>query len=218
MNNFLGMDSPLINFLNRAADIVILNVLFILCSIPVITIGASCTALYSITLKMVKGEEAYAAKGFFTAFKSNFKQSTLIWIFVMLLILLLGADFYIIGYLPASTAKILYILLTGVSILCLMVVLYLFPYIARFYNKTLACVKNALYISILNFPYTLLLLFLTLGLFFITFYNINTMGKSIIVWLLGGFALYAFVTSFLFRHIFSKYEQNEEEDSLIELK
>lgn len=212
------MDSPFMNFLNRAADIVILNILFVLCCIPVVTIGASCTALYSITLKMVKGEEAYAAKGFFIAFKNNFKQSTIVWIFVLLLIFLLGADFYIIGYLSESMAKIMYILLTGVSIVCLMVVLYLFPYIARFYNKTLECVKNALYISILNFPYTLLLLFLTLGLFFITFYNVNTMGRGIIIWLLGGFALYAFVTSFLFRHIFSKYEQKEGENLTIESK
>lgn len=221
MNSFLGMDSPFINFLNKAADVVILNVLFVLCCIPIITIGPALTALYSVTLKMVRGEESYVAKSFFKALKDNFKQSVIIWIFVLLIAILLGVDFYIASYMPESMTKIMYILLTGVSLVCLMVALYIFPYLARFYNKTLESVKNALFISILNFPYSLMILFLTLGLVYITFYNTTTMGRGIIIWLLGGFSLYSLVTSFLYRHIFSKYEPTdapEESETMLETK
>ena len=72
MGSFFSLDSPLMRFLSRLSDIFILNVLFLLCCIPVVTIGASATALYTVTLKMARNEESYITKGFFKAFKSNF--------------------------------------------------------------------------------------------------------------------------------------------------
>ena len=76
------MDSPVMRFLSRLCDLIILNLLCIVCCIPIITAGASITALFSVTLKMVKGEESYIAKGFFKGFKDNFKQATIIWLIV----------------------------------------------------------------------------------------------------------------------------------------
>ena len=73
------LDSPLMNFLGRVCDIMILNVLLIVFSIPIFTAGAAITAAYSVSYKMVKNEESYIIKGFWKAFKENFKQSTVIW-------------------------------------------------------------------------------------------------------------------------------------------
>ena len=82
MSSFFNMDSPIMRFLSRVCDLIILNLLTIVCCIPVFTAGASITALFSVTLKMVKGEESYIVRGFFKGFKENFKQSTIIWIIV----------------------------------------------------------------------------------------------------------------------------------------
>lgn len=65
MSSFFNMDSPVMRFLSRLCDLMILNILCLICCIPIVTIGASITALYSVTLKMVKGEDSYIAKGFF---------------------------------------------------------------------------------------------------------------------------------------------------------
>lgn len=65
MGSFFNMDSPVMRFLSRLCDLMILNILCLICCIPIVTIGASITALYSVTLKMVKGEDSYIAKGFF---------------------------------------------------------------------------------------------------------------------------------------------------------
>ena len=65
MSSFFNMDSPIMRFLSRLCDLMILNILCLICCIPIVTIGASITALYSVTLKMVKGEDSYIAKGFF---------------------------------------------------------------------------------------------------------------------------------------------------------
>ena len=78
MSSFFNMDSPIMRFLSRICDLMILNILCIICCLPVVTAGASITALYTITLKMVRGEESYIFKGFLKAFKENFKQGMVV--------------------------------------------------------------------------------------------------------------------------------------------
>ena len=77
-------DSGIMRVLSKICDIVCLNVLWLVCSLPIITIGASTTALYTVMLKLVKNEEGYIFKGFLHAFKLNFKQSTIIWLILLL--------------------------------------------------------------------------------------------------------------------------------------
>ena len=62
-------DNVIVRALNKICDMVCLNVLWLICCIPVFTIGASTTALYTVMLKMVKNEEGYIFRGFFKAFK-----------------------------------------------------------------------------------------------------------------------------------------------------
>ena len=92
------IDSPLMNFLNKVADIMILNALFILCCLPVFTIGASLSAAYYICYKMIRNEDSYIVKGFFKSFKENFKQATVIWLFVLLIAGILFVDYRIVLY------------------------------------------------------------------------------------------------------------------------
>ena len=76
------MDNVITRALSKICDMICLNVLWVICSIPIVTIGASTTALYTVMLKMVRNEEGYIFRGFFKAFKENFKQSTIIWLIV----------------------------------------------------------------------------------------------------------------------------------------
>lgn len=70
--------------MGRAADLMILNIVFIICCLPIVTIGASLTALHYVTLKMVRNEESYIVKSFFKSFKQNFKQATIINLIMLL--------------------------------------------------------------------------------------------------------------------------------------
>ena len=72
MRNLFSMDSGIFRFLTRLADLMILNILFIVCCIPIVTIGASVTSLYYVTLKMAVNEEGYIAKAFLKSFRQNF--------------------------------------------------------------------------------------------------------------------------------------------------
>ncbi len=80
MKNIFSPDSFLMKALTLFFDIMYLNALFIICSLPVFTIGASATALYSVLFKRIRGEEFKIGKTYFAEFKSNFKQATLFWI------------------------------------------------------------------------------------------------------------------------------------------
>lgn len=105
----LGTDSSIMVFLSRVFDLIILNILFLVCSIPVITIGASFTALYSVTLKMVRNKESYIVRGFLQAFTKNFLQSTCLWIPCLTGGIFLYIDFHILHMSSTTELQILFI-------------------------------------------------------------------------------------------------------------
>lgn len=74
--SFFNLDSPVMRFLTKVADLIILNILFLICCIPIVTIGAASTALYTVTMKSVRDEESYVIRSYFKAFKDNFKIGT----------------------------------------------------------------------------------------------------------------------------------------------
>ena len=93
--NLLNEDNVVHVFLNKLGDIVIANLLFILCSIPVITIGPALTALYHCMMRTVKGNNNGTTRTFFRAFKENFKQSLIVWLLILVagIILVLNLRF-----------------------------------------------------------------------------------------------------------------------------
>ena len=98
MGKIFDMDSPVMRFLNRVGDLLILNILMIICCIPVITVGAAYTAMHYVILKMIRGEEGYLIKGFFKSFAGNFKQATVLWLIMLLVIAIYVGDIFIFNY------------------------------------------------------------------------------------------------------------------------
>ena len=78
MDRFFSMDNKFFTFMNKVADLCILNIVCLICCIPIVTAGASITAMFFVTMKMVKNEESYIIKSFFKSFRQNFKQATVI--------------------------------------------------------------------------------------------------------------------------------------------
>ena len=83
MNRLFSLDGKLFHILSRIADLILLNVLWLLSSLPIITIGASTTALYYVMLKIVKNEDSYIIRSFFHSFFQNIRQSTIICSFLL---------------------------------------------------------------------------------------------------------------------------------------
>ena len=203
MSKLFRMDSPLMRFLTKIADLMVLNILFCVTSIPLITIGASWTALYSVTLKMVRDEEGSVSRSYFRSFRQNFRQATLLWLGVLVVLALLVLDIRVLNGMAEGTAPGL--LRVGVEILALlgiMVLQYLFPSLARFEASLADTLKNACILAIANLPRTALMTAAAVGAAWITLINNTTIAVGLMVWPLIGFALMAFGNSGILRKIF----------------
>lgn len=206
MSKLFRMDSPLMRFLTKIADLMVLNVLFCVTSIPLITIGASWTALYSVTLKMVRDEEGSVSRSYFQSFRQNFKQATLLWLGVLVVLALLVLDIRVLNGMTGGTAPGL--LRVGVEILALlgiMVLQYLFPSLARFEASLADTLKNACMMALAHLPKTALMTAAAVGAVWITLINNTTIAVGLMVWPLIGFALMAFGNSGILRKIFDNY-------------
>ena len=122
----LTTDNPFFEFMGNVGDWILLNLLFVLTSIPIITVGMSLTSLYRIVLRRMRGENNYVFKEYFKACKEEWKKSTIMWILFLLLALLLQFDlvymkhmwkwFLAVKHLPYT---ICIVLLNAIPILCL---------------------------------------------------------------------------------------------------
>ncbi len=149
----LRPDSEFMEFLGKAADFIILNVVCVLCSIPVITIGAAMTARNYAAMKIVRGEEPDALKSFFKSFRDNFRQITGIWMAFLLIYGVIIYDWYCIftgsqKNLPL-TLKVLFAFLTFLFWAGTDCLFYLE---ARFEMESLRLVKTALAMALMNLP------------------------------------------------------------------
>ena len=136
MKNIFSPDSFLMRALTLFYDIMCLNALFLICSIPIFTAGASATALYSLIFKRIRGEEFKIGKTFFAEFKANFKQATLFWVPYILIIAFLIADVYIShNFLEKPFSYLQYPASIMIFVIVFTTVL-VFPQMALFKSKT----------------------------------------------------------------------------------
>lgn len=204
---FFDLDSPLMQVLNKVADLLWLNILTLICCIPIVTAGASLTAMHYMALKIVRNEECYITRGFFKSFKENFKQGTVIWLLFLLVALILGGDFYIMKNSGLQFNKIIQIVITAVGVLVTFTYVYVFPVLARFDNTVLRTIKNAFIMSILQFPKTILMIIcylLPIILFAVSM-------RLIPIIFLFGLSAPAYLSAMLYNKFFKKLEAQIEE-------
>lgn len=196
--------------MGRISDLVILNLLCILCCLPVITAGASITAMFYVTLKMVRNEEAYIAKSFFKSFKQNLKQSIVINLIMLVTGVLLYFDLTISKSMSGLPGKVLSIIFMMILLLYVMVFIYIYPVLAKFYNTTKNTFINAFLMAIRHLPYTLVMLLVTVlpvAILYIPTFKVQSL--VLMLFILFGFATIAYINSHFFVKIFDKYIPKE---------
>ena len=201
------LESPFMNFLNKVADVMILSVVFMLACVPVFTVGAAFTAAYYMGFKMVKNEESYIIKGFFKAFKENFKQATAIWLLVLLLAAVMVADYRIILYSGIAFASWMRIATLTVTVIVLLGIVFVFPMQARFENTVKNTIKNAFLMALSHLPSAFLLIIIYAVPYLILYFVPQLLPA---VFLLG-FGCIFYFKSFVLLRVFKKYETTPEE-------
>lgn len=211
MNKFFNMDNTFFSFMSRVADLMLLNILFIICCLPVVTIGSSITAMYYVTLKMVRNEESYIAKSFFKSFRENFKQSTILWLIMLVAGILIFIDFNIVNQIQSTLTTIVRYGLYFITFIYLLILIYLFPVLSKFYNSIKNTFQNALLMSIRHLPFSILLIVIWIAPIVITFIHPTIFMYGLLVWILIGFSLFSFLCSLLLIKVFDHYMPKEEE-------
>ncbi len=150
MSNLFNLDGPVLQFMNKIVYSVYLNILWFICCIPVVTAGASTTALFYVTLKISRNEEGNITKAFFHSLKANLRQATKIWLILLSLGMILGIDGYVLYHMRFE--NVFWTLCTAVFCVAAaayaIVLMYIFPLLARFDNTIGAMFKNALFIGV----------------------------------------------------------------------
>ncbi|MFR6119803.1 YesL family protein [[Clostridium] scindens] len=201
----MPMDNMIIRVLTRIFDFILLNILWVVCSIPIVTMGASTAALYSVMLKITKNQDGYIIKDYFKAFCENFRQGTIVWMILALLGSLIGADMAIVSRTSGIVASAAIVLFCITGFFCFVEVLFVFPLIAVFRNSTGNMMKNAILIPVSRLPYALPVLLLTGMCLILTFLNQTSILAGAAIWSVIGVSVLTYANSFFIRKVLEPY-------------
>ncbi len=187
MGGIFSIDSPLMQGLSKILDCIFLSILWVVFSLPLITFGASTSALYYTANKTIRNSRGYVWQQFWRGFKSSFKQSTILWLIFLLIMFLLYNDIQIVGLLGsgnlAFAAKVFF---TVLMVVLGMVVMYIFPYVARFSAPLKSVAKNCAFMMVRHLPWSFLALLVIavtafiMWLIPITIFFMPTLGALVI--------------------------------------
>lgn len=214
MGEFFSSEGLLIGFFQKIGMLIVLSVLFLLCSFPLVTMGAAASALYYAVAKSVRRGRGYPTKEFFRAFKRNLKNGTVLTvIFGGLAALILYnrevlwqassgeremlSEIMMGG--PDGGALTLYVVYDGMLIFLAMLAVYLFPVLSRFAMKLSDIVKLSFVMSLRFFYFTVLL---TAGMGILIYLQWKLLPMPTILLLPGG---WTYLSSFLLEKVMKKF-------------
>ena len=211
MDNLFSMDNALFRAIGKMADLIWINILTLVCALPVVTAGASITAMYSLTLRMAENDQRALTRGFFRAFCENFKNATKVWLCALVILAVYAYNLYLLregvldGYGPVKTLSLGLIAL--ILFLLVMLLNYICALLARYDAGLKQTVKNAALLAFAFFPKSVcmtVIVFFPLALTMLSNYFLW-------LWFLYGIAFPGYFISLLMVSVFRKTEQAKEE-------
>lgn len=204
MTNIFRYDGFLSQTLNKMIDCICLSLLWLISSMPVVTIGASTTALYYTVNKCVRHSESGIWRAFWKSYRSNFKQATTLLLVLLPLYLVLASSCYsaYVMYLSGEGSKIVPIFLLIVAAIITMWGNFIFPYLARFNDPSKRILMNCIWIALFNILWAILVMVLLVVaiLLVLSF----PLGLFIVP------AVYMLVSGYILEHVFRKYMSPED--------
>jgi uncharacterized membrane protein YesL len=205
LGNILGNDSLIGRFLGKIGDIVYLNILFVVFSIPIITMGASYTAMEYTFMKQLRESDTPIFKTFTSSFKSNFKQATLSWLIFLVLGFIIAVDISAFSKEGDFSFAPLYYLFILLAVILGFVIIYIFPVIGAFKNSLKNLWVQSFFLAAKNVPFTLLMCLIIVVPLIFTNYSGAYFIFFASLWLVFGFGLIGYIFSFIFMKIFKPY-------------
>lgn len=162
MGKIFNLDAPVIQWLGKVGQMMLTTVMWLICCLPIFTVGAATTAMYRIMFNL-KEDKSCAFKVFFQAFRENFRKATVLWLLLLACVALLTVGFYGMVLVENITLRmVLLMLFCLVFFLVYITAIYVFPLTAYFENTVFETIRNAIGMGIANLRQTIFAIALTL--------------------------------------------------------
>ena len=216
MRALFSPDSRFMRIMSRVGDLMVLNLLFLLACVPVITIGAAASALYTVCFRCGTEREGRLIRTYFRVFREDFIRSTVLWLIVLVCGGAAGLNTYVF-YLMPGALRWAFVLFAILFVLVVLTAGYIFPLVSQFGSGVGYTCKNALIFGLGYLPRSVLIAAFNVfpfGMLFLDFYQFLQMG---FLWAALYFSAAAYVNSMLMKKVFAPYlsEQAEEKENLL---
>ena len=206
MSGIFNLDNAFFRIMTKVCYVAALSLMWLLCSIPLVTIGAATAALNEVMLRLVRDEEGYLLKSFFKAFVSHFRQAIALWLIALAGFLVIGGDIIFFarkGNWPGTICAGAFFAVMLVMGLVLMLV---FHYLVWFGGPVKSVLFNSFKGALGYLPYSaaLLVLFIAMG------YGIYVSVPLMIVFTFFGMGIFSFISAYLWRLVFDKADRESE--------
>ena len=209
MNLFKG-DNIVRKVLIIMTELMYVIFLALIFCLPVVTAGASLTAMHNVLLKVVRREVELVRRSFWESFKANFRQATLIWLIVLGIAVLFYVDLRLINVMGTAFPMLMKLILICVIIFVFMMLQYIFPLLSHFENTIGGTLRNAFLLVFAEFPRTFAMTLCSLSPLLV----IYILGyRSVPTILLFGLAGPGALCALFYSKVFKKLEPKEEQEA-----
>lgn len=222
MKSIFSPEGVLFNIAEKIGNLMILNFIYIICCLPIFTIGPATIAMHSVALKLATDEEEGILMPFLRSFRLNFKQGLVIGLLLTGMGIFLAFDLYYIYQLMMTGGVIdmvVFVIVLAAGLVYVIGSIYVYPMLAKFDNTTKQTFKTAALLAIRHLPATICMLVIGAAPVIMLLYTPTTMAIALMLYLLLGFAAVAMLQDKFMIRIFRQYipqEEPAEEDTLAE--
>lgn len=211
MQNLFSPDSVFMRAMSRIGDLMLLNLLFLLTCIPIVTVGAAVTAMYSVTFRFDTDSEGSVIKSFLRAFRADWNQATAIWVIVLLCGDSSCFNMLLLSRLPGifSFVSVLFALLL---VLVLLTAGFVFPLLSQFDNPVMVTLKNAFALSLGFLPRSVLIAVVNLFPLIVLLADVYVFFQTAFIWSAIFFAAAAYLNTQILKPVLGRFLEERKLD------
>ena len=207
MEKFFDSENPLMVFLSRLVDLAVLNILTVCTSVLIITAGGALTAMNNVLLHLVRKDETYVTKMFWTSFKKNFKQGIPEGLLVLAVAIIAFVDMWALHGSDSKAATLMMVVITIITMFLAATFVYMFALQSRYENTVRGTIINAFRLAVGNLPKTAGMIIIWLIWVLILVYLHKAAPAFFMIY---GLSLPGYLCAMLYNRIFEKLETEGE--------
>ena len=208
---FFSYESKYTEMMSKLVDCILLSFFWLVSSLPIITIGASSTAMQFTTEKVIRKNEGKLWPTYWQCFRQEFRQATALWLIKLLVYCVAGSGLYILYYMNTTgygTHRIVALIALLAVAIFTMWSQYWFPYLAKFTDSIPIILKNTLLIMLGNFfPSIIVTILLTI---YVLLFIYGSLHFPLLLFLIPG--AHCYISGFFYRKVLNQYVPNDKED------